>query len=345
MFHKNKPTVIIENEVFQKIMFWVNKSNYEVSGLGVLRVEDDGVLRVVDAMLLPQKNGPTHTDIEPEHVGKLMFQMKDTPGELRFWWHSHVDMPVFWSGTDLDTIEKLGMGGWFLSTVFNKKREMKSCFYAVQGSNTPWGTEELFLDDLTTTVPAFVHARQAEWEEQYTTNVTNQASFWAGKDASYSSGWVRQDDGSYAPADNAFDDDYDSVPPKGAGEIGKKPPGISKKQWKRIQRSRRETSSVPALKPPGVQQRLGLIEQDAACDEYGFTKEERGMFALEGWDESDLDELVDLDFTPAEIYELMVNDVSPEEVIDMISAGWTTVGVMKHLVNSDDVPVMDRKGT
>ena len=95
--------VIIENEVFRKIMHWVDKSDYEVSGLGTLTCDENGVFRVKSAMLLPQKNGTTHTDIEAEDVGKLMYALKDQAGELRFWWHSHVNMGVFWSGTDINS--------------------------------------------------------------------------------------------------------------------------------------------------------------------------------------------------------------------------------------------------
>lgn len=168
------PKVIIPKQVHQKIMHWVNKSNFEVSGLGKL-VQKDGVCTVLDVMLLPQKNGTTHTDIEAEEVGKAMFQLKDTEGDLRFWWHSHVDMGVFWSGTDMETIKKIGAGGWFVSTVFNKKREMKSAFYAVAGYSLPWGSAELFLDNLETKVDDEQPADTQAWDAEYDKNVTNQS--------------------------------------------------------------------------------------------------------------------------------------------------------------------------
>lgn len=161
--------VEIDEMVFKKIMHWVNKSNFEVSGLGKVQYDkEENVLRVIDAILLPQKNTATSTDIEPEAVGKAMFQMRNTPGELRFWWHSHVDMAVFWSGTDLATIKKLGSGGWFLSTVFNKRQEMKSAFC----QNAP---VRLLVEDVPTEVVEYQNADLIkEWDEQYEKNVENE---------------------------------------------------------------------------------------------------------------------------------------------------------------------------
>lgn len=161
------PKVIIDDLVYQKIMYFVDKSDIEVSGLGKIVFDDKGNIRVVDAMLLPQKNTATTTDIQPEDVGKAMFLMKDTEGELKFWWHSHVNMGVFWSGTDHDTIVKLASGGWFVSTVFNKKRQMKTCIAMSQ----PF---QGIIDDVDTSVSRVLDSSiTKEWDKEYQEKVTN----------------------------------------------------------------------------------------------------------------------------------------------------------------------------
>jgi hypothetical protein len=96
-----------------------------------------------------------------------MFQLKDSPGDLRWWWHSHVDMDVFWSGTDMGTLKQLGMGGWFAATVFNQKNEMRSAF--VQSAPV-----RLIADQISTKVtnqfdPWAKHREQ--WDEDYDENV------------------------------------------------------------------------------------------------------------------------------------------------------------------------------
>lgn len=161
------PKVIIDDLVYQKIMYFVDKSDIEVSGLGKIVFDKDGNIRVVDAMLLPQKNTATTTDILPEDVGKAMFLMKDTEGELKFWWHSHVNMGVFWSGTDHDTIVKLASGGWFVSTVFNKKRQMKTCIAMSQPFHG-------IIDDVDTSVSRTLdNSLIKEWDKEYEEKVTN----------------------------------------------------------------------------------------------------------------------------------------------------------------------------
>lgn len=168
-----KPTVVINQDVYQKIMHWVNKSNDEVSGLGKVVIEN-GRYRVVDAMLLPQKNGSTHTDIEGEAVGKAMYELRETEGHLNFWWHSHVNMSVFWSGTDMDTIKKIGEGGWFLSTVFNKRYEMRSALYVNNAFANPglFADQAIFLDELDTKIVNEIADEViAQWDREYDQNV------------------------------------------------------------------------------------------------------------------------------------------------------------------------------
>lgn len=141
--------VHIDEEAYQKIMHWVRKANnYEVSGLGtVVYDKENHVMRVTDAFLLKQENTQSTTDIDEHSIGELEYEVhkSQSPGELRFWWHSHCNMKVFWSGTDMSTIEQLGNGGWFLSTVFNLKEEMRSCIYITDPM-------KVFHDELPTTI-------------------------------------------------------------------------------------------------------------------------------------------------------------------------------------------------
>jgi hypothetical protein len=161
-------SIEIDNEVHQKIMHWVDKSDFEVSGLGLLEYDkEENVFRVTDAILLPQKNTSVSTEINGADVAKAMFLLKDKPGTLRWWWHSHVDMDVFWSGTDLATIKELGSGGWFVATVFNKKREMKSAFCQIEPIR-------LMVDDIETDVVEQVDEELVEtWDKDYEKNVSN----------------------------------------------------------------------------------------------------------------------------------------------------------------------------
>jgi len=164
--HSRAPKVVIDELVYQRIMHWVNKSQYEVSGLGKVVVED-GVVRVVAAYLLPQKNSQTSTDIEAADVGRLAYETRDEPGELRFWWHSHVNMQVFWSGTDLETINQLGAHGWFVHTVFNKRNETRTAIS--MGDPFP-----AMIDNITLHIEHQIDSNLiAQWDKEYESKVTN----------------------------------------------------------------------------------------------------------------------------------------------------------------------------
>lgn len=156
-----KPEVHIDNLVYQKIMHWVLKGDFhECSGLGKIAVID-GKARVIDAIMLPQKNSFGSTDIEPADVCKAMYELRDTPGELRFWWHSHANMDVFWSATDRETIKDIAQGGWCIASVFNKRSEVRTAVCLSQPL-------PLFIDEVTLEI----HSELSEdlvqkWDEEF----------------------------------------------------------------------------------------------------------------------------------------------------------------------------------
>lgn len=115
--------------VWDKMRTWIEMTRQEISGLGCVRREADGTFHVYDIFLVKQENTGTFTDIEDEALHSLMWelmQLDDEDGgsrysDLKFWWHSHANMGVTWSGQDDRCIaEKLQHGAdWWLSAVLN----------------------------------------------------------------------------------------------------------------------------------------------------------------------------------------------------------------------------------
>jgi hypothetical protein len=323
-----KPTIIIEDDVYKKVMHWVNKSRFEVSGLGMVRVEKDGVLRVVSAMLLPQENGSTHTDIEPEHVNRALFDLRHSEGDLRWWWHSHVQMGVFWSSTDHDTIKKIGAGGWMSATVFNQKNEVKSCYYSADGQRTPWGFEPLMLDDLSTKIAVIDDPRIVQWDAEYERNVKikpvetwTPSRGWEGEVGSLSAlGESGKTTGSETGTDFINDFDESVSPPL------VRPKGMSKRKFKAWNSAHvafkcEQLKLANPLKP--TKPIVGLADESwqlnqGELDVYGFTPEERQLFSKEGWTDNDVDELLDADITPGEMVTMAKLGVGVKEVIYLL---------------------------
>jgi len=111
----------------KKIQYWANAASGEVSGLGLVENED-GKMVVREVYILEQECTGADTELDPEAISKLMTDlMKDDkdPAKLKFWWHSHVNMGCFWSGTD-DTCAETLSSEFAFSTVVNKAGESKT---------------------------------------------------------------------------------------------------------------------------------------------------------------------------------------------------------------------------
>lgn len=171
-----KFNLVIPDAVYQKVMFWINKSNQEVSGFGSLNYDaDKGLFTVRDAILLKQKVGPASTEIDPAAIGKAMYEMRDEPNALKWHWHSHVNMGVFWSADDRKLIDELGSQGWILASVFNKSREVRTAFSTMMDCELMGQkvVKEVFIDEIPTVVERFLPEDDVkQWEAQFSANVT-----------------------------------------------------------------------------------------------------------------------------------------------------------------------------
>lgn len=116
----------IDPTSLKKIQYWADAADGEVSGLGIVEVEN-GRYVVRDVFILEQECSGADTELKPEAISKLITDIikagKD-PAKLKFWWHSHVNMSVFWSGTDDECAETLSTEYAF-SLVVNKAKERR----------------------------------------------------------------------------------------------------------------------------------------------------------------------------------------------------------------------------
>jgi proteasome lid subunit RPN8/RPN11 len=141
------PSINIPRDVYNKIIFYVDNCDKEISGMGTVEfIPDENEYRVLDVCLLEQEVGSAHTDLDSKAVSKAMYELHNSKGELSFWWHSHVNMQAFWSGTDEKTIEEIGREGLCVAVVFNKKEECRGAI-CIGGKGKPF----ILLDDVEVT--------------------------------------------------------------------------------------------------------------------------------------------------------------------------------------------------
>jgi hypothetical protein len=120
-------TLYVDPTVMKRIHYYAAAAEGEVSGLGTI-IKDDKGRHIVNAVyLLEQESSGADTDLKPEAISKLMIDImnkNEDPAALKFWWHSHANMGVFWSGTD-DTCAETLSREYAFSLVVNKQREMR----------------------------------------------------------------------------------------------------------------------------------------------------------------------------------------------------------------------------
>lgn len=158
--------VYIHPMSLHKINEWVRLSPVEVSGLGKVVATPDG-LYVTEVYMPKQTNSATETEFDDNDMADLHFDTKDVEGTLTYWWHSHVNMAVNWSGTDRDTIKKMASRGLCLASVFNKQGEIRTTF-AHNGAPDK-GIPAMYVDNIELKIATLNdHLLEKEWREKCT---------------------------------------------------------------------------------------------------------------------------------------------------------------------------------
>lgn len=120
-------TLYIDPIVFKRIHYYAQAAEGEVSGLGTVVKDEKGRMVVNRVYLLEQESSGADTELNSEAISKLMTDMigkNEDPAQLKFWWHSHASMGVFWSGTD-DTCAETLSREFAFSLVVNKAGEKR----------------------------------------------------------------------------------------------------------------------------------------------------------------------------------------------------------------------------
>ena len=113
-------------EVEERMRHYTRLVRGEVSGLGLVEEFDGGFL-VTDLFLPKQQCNASSTMLCEEAVATLLLELDRSgrdPAQLKFWFHSHGSLPVFWSNKDQECIEDLANGDFLLSLVTNKRGDM-----------------------------------------------------------------------------------------------------------------------------------------------------------------------------------------------------------------------------
>jgi len=119
------PGIFIEARAFHRLKLLLKLCPAEIAGLGYVTPHPEGFL-IQDLFVLPQRVTDSDAELDPEalcdFLGRFVGDGGD-PSSLQLWWHSHVDGEVYWSETDLETIERFP-GNRVISIVGNQRGEL-----------------------------------------------------------------------------------------------------------------------------------------------------------------------------------------------------------------------------
>lgn len=109
-----------------RIQAYVDACDKEISGLGQVAVSA-GIFVCNQPFILEQPVTGTSTDIT-EAAATFIYELaqkNQSPRPYKLWWHSHVDMTVFWSSTDEGTARGFN-NEFMICMVLNKRGEFKT---------------------------------------------------------------------------------------------------------------------------------------------------------------------------------------------------------------------------
>ncbi|MGH7409863.1 MAG: hypothetical protein ACREJ6_02205 [Candidatus Methylomirabilis sp.] len=119
------PDIFITTRAFHRLKLLLRLCPAEIAGLGHVTPLPTGFL-IKDLFVLPQRVTDSDAELNPEALSEFLAQFVASggdPSSLQLWWHSHVDGEVYWSETDLETIERFP-GDRVISIVGNQSGEL-----------------------------------------------------------------------------------------------------------------------------------------------------------------------------------------------------------------------------
>jgi hypothetical protein len=119
------PSILITPRALYRLQLLVTLCPAEIAGLGYVTPHPRGLL-IQDIVVLPQRVTDCDAELDPDALFGFLATFVAEGGEpaaLQLWWHSHVDGEVYWSETDLQTIERFP-GARVISIVGNQRGEL-----------------------------------------------------------------------------------------------------------------------------------------------------------------------------------------------------------------------------
>lgn len=177
--------LIISPEAYAKMLTIIMSQDKEVAWHGTTERINSREFHLKDILVYPQEVTASTVDTDDEEYAKWMISLdEDVFNNMHFQGHSHVNMGVFASGTDMGHREKitaqLGDEDYYIFMIWNKKLQWSGAIYDMP-SNTLYETDdidvEISLGDMTAgALIKELDEKVVEYKYQYTGGSKNGAT-------------------------------------------------------------------------------------------------------------------------------------------------------------------------
>lgn len=118
---------VVDEAFLRRLWVYTCATHDEVSALGEVEVRGPQLYIPDKFHLLPQERSPGHVEFDIDEVARFItryVQSGQSPERVRLWFHTHVNMDVFFSFTDEETIKRLAkMMPLVVAVVTNQRGE------------------------------------------------------------------------------------------------------------------------------------------------------------------------------------------------------------------------------
>lgn len=122
------PKVSIDLLSWQMIMEYARQCDVEINGFGLIDYDPiTGVIRLSGAFITKQDASMYGVEIDDADLHRHMYTLSQegiSASRVKFQWHSHVDMPTYFSDVDTANIDRWS-GDLLVSLVVNKQGSWK----------------------------------------------------------------------------------------------------------------------------------------------------------------------------------------------------------------------------
>ena len=158
--------LILPAAIEAKIHAYVMAASTEIAGFGKVVIDKVAeTATVTDVIIVKQEVTGGTADLNTQAIARFQTELVrrgESAKDWVLWWHSHVNMAAFFSGTDTDTMDSSTEYRYLISLVVNKRKERRARLDVYEPTHIYLDNLTIEVEDAAYVVPPDIAAEVAE---------------------------------------------------------------------------------------------------------------------------------------------------------------------------------------